>query len=61
VLWTWIVSGLLLLGGELVSHIQDMLVEEKSQQQAQEHHERRDPTNPKHDQESEKQDQKSET
>ena len=49
VLWTWIVANLLLLGGELVSHIQDLLVEQKSQKEVEEEHEQRDPTSPTHE------------
>ena len=49
VLWTWITANLLLFGGELVSHIQDMVVEEKSESEVDKHHKRRDPTNPEHE------------
>ena len=49
VLWTWIVANLLLLGGELVSHIQDYLIEQRSQKEVEEQHEQRDPTSPKHE------------
>lgn len=49
VLWIWISANLLLLGGELASHIQDILVEEKSEKEVEEQHEERDPTSPKHE------------
>lgn len=49
VLWIWITANLLLLGGELASHIQDMLVEEKSVKEVKKQHEERDPTSPKHE------------
>lgn len=49
VLWTWIVANILLLGGELVSHIQDMVVEQKSQREVERQHEERDPTSPQHE------------
>lgn len=50
VLWIWISANLLLLGGELASHIQDLLVEERSETEVEEEHEQRDPTSPEHDQ-----------
>ena len=49
VFWTWIVANLLLLGGELVSHIQDFLIEERSAREVDKEHEERDPTSPKHE------------
>lgn len=49
VLWTWIVANILLLGGELVSHIQDILIEEKPVEQVEERHKKRDPTSPVHE------------
>ena len=49
ILWIWISANLLLLGGELASHIQDILVEEKSEKEVEEEHEERDPTSPKHE------------
>jgi membrane protein len=49
ILWTWISANLLLLGGELASHIQDILVEEQSEKEVEEEHEKRDPTSPKHE------------
>jgi membrane protein len=49
VLWTWITANFLLLGGEIVSHIQDMVIERKSEQEVEEEHEERDPTSPKHE------------
>jgi membrane protein len=49
VLWTWITANLLILGGELVSHIQDMLIEQKSEKEVEEQHEQRDPTSLEHD------------
>lgn len=49
VLWTWIVANLLLLGGELVSHIQDMLVEQRSVREVEKQHEMRDPTSTEHE------------
>jgi membrane protein len=49
VFWTWIVANLLLLGGELVSHIQDFIIEERSAREVEKEHEQRDPTSPKHD------------
>ena len=49
ILWIWISANLLLLGGELASHIQDILVEEKSEEEVEEEHEERDPTSPKHE------------
>lgn len=49
VLWTWIVANILLLGGELVSHIQDMVVEQKSQREVERQHEEWDPTSPQHE------------
>ena len=49
VLWTWIVANILLLGGELVSHIEDMVVEQKSQREVEQQHEERDPTSPQHE------------
>lgn len=47
ILWAWIAAVILLLGGELVSHIQEMLIEQKSEQEVEASHERRDPTNSK--------------
>lgn len=52
IFWIWISANLLLLGGELASHIQDMLVEERSEQEVEEKHEERDPTSPVHEQAS---------
>ena len=49
ILWIWIAANLLLLGGELASHIQDILVEERSEKEVEKEHEERDPTSPKHD------------
>lgn len=49
IFWIWISANLLLLGGELASHIQDILVEEKSEKEVEEEHEERDPTSPKHE------------
>jgi membrane protein len=49
VLWIWILANLLLLGGELASHIQDMVVEEKSEKEVGKQHGERDPTGPKHE------------
>lgn len=49
VLWIWISANLLLLGGELASHIQDILVEERSEKEVEEQHEKRDPTSPEHE------------
>jgi membrane protein len=49
ILWIWISANLLLLGGELASHIQDMLVEERSEKEVEKEHEERDPTSPQHD------------
>ncbi|HSA99362.1 MAG TPA: hypothetical protein VLE49_01845, partial [Anaerolineales bacterium] len=49
VFWIWISANLLLLGGELASHIQDLLVEEQSEKEVEEQHEERDPTGPKHE------------
>lgn len=54
VLWIWISACLLLLGGEFASHIQDILVEQKSEKEVEEHHEERDPTSPKHEQSNER-------
>lgn len=51
VIWTWLVANLLLIGGEIVSHIQDLVIEQKSVEEVTYRHERRDPTNPKHEQE----------
>ena len=53
VFWTWIVANLLLLGGELVSHIQDFLIEERSAREVDKEHEERDPTSPKHEEREE--------
>ncbi|HSL29143.1 MAG TPA: YihY/virulence factor BrkB family protein, partial [Anaerolineales bacterium] len=50
ILWIWISANLLLLGGELASHIQDLLVEEKSEKEVEREHEQRDPTGPQHEQ-----------
>ena len=50
VLWTWITSNLLIFGGELASHIQDMLIDQKSEQEVDAHHKKRDPTSPEHEQ-----------
>ena len=47
VLWTWITANLLLLGGEVVSHVQDLWVEQKSETEVQTRHEQHDPTNRK--------------
>jgi len=52
VLWTWIAAVLLLFGGELVAHIQDMLVEQKSEAEVEEQHKQRDPTDPEHEERS---------
>jgi membrane protein len=49
IFWIWLVANLLLLCGEIVSHIQDMLVEERSESEVEEEHEQRDPTSPKHE------------
>lgn len=49
VLWIWISANLLILGGELASHIQDLVVEEKSEKEVEKQHEERDPTGPKHE------------
>ena len=49
ILWIWISANLLLLGGELASHIQDLLVEEKSEKEVEKEHEQRDPTSPEHE------------
>lgn len=49
VFWTWIVANLLLFAGEIVSHIQDLLVEQRSQQEVEQQHEQRDPTSPVHE------------
>lgn len=49
ILWIWISANLLLLGGELASHIQDLLVEEKSEKEVEKEHEQRDPTSPQHE------------
>ncbi len=49
VLWIWISANLLLLGGELASHIQDILVEERSAKEVEEQHEKRDPTSTEHE------------
>ena len=49
ILWIWISANLLLLGGELASHIQDILVEERSVKEVEKEHEERDPTSPKHE------------
>jgi len=49
VLWAWVVANLLLLGGELASHIQDMWIEQKSEAQVEEAHKRRDPNNSRMD------------
>ena len=46
VLWTWLVSSFLILGGELVSHIQDMMVEKKPAEKIEDSHKRHDPTSP---------------
>ena len=48
ILWIWISSNLLLLGGEFASHIEDMLVDQKSEKEVETHHQQRDPTNPVH-------------
>ena len=50
IFWIWLVANLLLLGGELVSHIQDIVVEQRSEREVEEDHEQRDPTSPKHEQ-----------
>jgi membrane protein len=52
IFWIWISANLLLLGGELASHIQDMLVEERSEKEVEQEHEERDPTSPVHEEES---------
>jgi membrane protein len=44
VLWAWITSNFLLFGGEVVSHIQAMLVDKKSAEEVETSHKRRDPT-----------------
>lgn len=49
VLSTWIVANILLLGGELVSYIQNLVVEQKSLREVERQHEQRDPTSPKHE------------
>ncbi len=49
ILWIWISANLLLLGGELASHIQDLLVEEKSEKEVEKEHEQRDPTSTQHE------------
>jgi membrane protein len=50
VLWAWITSNLLIFGGELASHIQDMLIDQKSEQEVDAHHKKRDPTSSEHEQ-----------
>lgn len=50
IFWIWLVANLLLLGGELVSHIQDLVVEDRSERDVEKQHEERDPTSPKHEQ-----------
>lgn len=49
VLWAWITANFLLFGGEVVSHIQAMLVEKKSAEEVESRHKQRDPTGPEHD------------
>lgn len=49
IFWIWISANLLLLGGELASHIQDILVEERTEKEIEEEHEQRDPTSPMHE------------
>jgi membrane protein len=46
VFWTWITANLLLLGGELASHLQDLVIEQKAEQEVEAHHKQRDPTSP---------------
>lgn len=48
VLWTWIAANFMLFGGELVSHLQDMMIEKKSVEEVGKRHKRRDPTDPEH-------------
>ena len=43
VFWIWLVSVFLLLGGELVAHIQDMLIEGKTAEEVEQKHELRSP------------------
>lgn len=53
VLWAWITSNILLFGGEIVSHIQAMLIEKKSAKEVEIGHKKRDPTNPERAQKQE--------
>lgn len=50
VFWTWITANLLIFGGELTSHVQDMVVEQKSGHEVDAQHKKRDPTGPTHEQ-----------
>jgi membrane protein len=44
VLWAWIVSAILLLGGEVVSHVQRMILEGKTPEEVEQQHLKRAPT-----------------
>lgn len=44
VLWAWIVSAILLLGGEIVSHVQRMILEGQTPEEVERQHLRRAPT-----------------
>lgn len=46
VLWAWLVAVLILWGGEVVSHIQTMLLEGKSAAEVEQRHLRRSPSHP---------------
>lgn len=43
ILWAWIVSVILLLGGEVVSHIQEMMIEGKPREEVENSHLNRSP------------------
>lgn len=43
ILWAWIASGILLLGGEVVSHIQEMMIEGKPLEEVEKRHLERSP------------------
>jgi membrane protein len=44
ILWAWIVAAILLFGGEIASHLQDIVLEEASPQDVERKHKQRSPT-----------------
>jgi membrane protein len=44
IFWAWIVAAILLFGGEIASHLQDIVLEEKSPQDVERNHKQRSPT-----------------